>query len=326
MKLNHYGLNTPVFMAPMAGITDKAFREIIYLVGGKYSFTEMISDKALLHKNTKTFQMLNLEGENEPKIVQIFGSEPESMVKAARIAVQLGANIIDINMGCPTPKIVKNREGAALLRNLPLAEQIASRVVQSVNVPVTVKMRLGWDCASIVATELASRLENVGVSMLTLHARTREQYYSGEADWKWIGKVKETVTIPVIGNGDIFTPHDALKMLKETGCDGVMIARGALGNPWLISRTQHFIETGVLLPEPEAKQKLEILLIHFDKLLSYKGKKIGVNEIRKHAAWYIKGMRNSAEHRNEIMQTQDPDSMKKIFHRVFAQRNEDVLL
>lgn len=311
-------MNKPVFMAPMAGITDKAFREIIYYVGGKHSFTEMISDKALLFNNPKTVQMLDLTGEIEPKIVQIFGSEPIPMAEAARIAVTYGADVIDINMGCPTPKIVKNLEGAALLRDLPLAEKIASAVVDAVTVPVTVKIRLGWDRSAIIAPEIALRLEEAGVSMLTVHARTREQYYAGKADWEWIKKIKEKSSIPVIGNGDIQTPYDASRMMEETGCDGVMIARAALGNPWLISRTQHFLETGQLLPEPEAEKRLEILLLHFHKLLSYKGEKIGINEMRKHAAWYIKGRRNATEYRNEIMSCQCPKDVEAIFYKVYS--------
>lgn len=321
MKLGNYELTKPVFMAPMAGITDKAFREIIRLVGGKYAFTEMISDKALLFNNSKTIQMLDLQDEGEPRIVQIFGSEPEVMARAASMAVEYGADVIDINMGCPTPKIVKNNEGAALLRDLPLAVKIAASVIKAVSVPVTAKLRLGWDHSAIVAPELAIRLEAVGVSMVTVHARTREQYYSGKADWEWIRKIKENMGIPVIGNGDILTPNDALRMLQETGCDGVMIARGALGNPWLIGRTQHFLETGEIQPEPEGQQKLSILLKHFEKIIAYKGDKIGVNEIRKHAAWYIKGIRKAAEYRNEIMNTNNPKEMEAIFLQAFSGEN-----
>lgn len=321
MKLGNYDLTKPVFMAPMAGITDKAFREIIRLVGGKYAFTEMISDKALLFNNSKTIQMLDLQEEGEPRIVQIFGSEPEVMARAASMAVEYGADVIDINMGCPTPKIVKNNEGAALLRDLPLAVKIAASVIKAVSVPVTAKLRLGWDHSAIAAPELAIRLEAVGVSMVTVHARTREQYYSGKADWEWIRKIKENIGIPVIGNGDILTPNDALRMLQETGCDGVMIARGALGNPWLIGRTQHFLETGEIQPEPEGQQKLVILLKHFEKILAYKGNKIGVNEIRKHAAWYIKGIRKAAEYRNEIMNTNNPKEMEAIFLQAFSGEN-----
>ncbi|MGI6450646.1 MAG: tRNA dihydrouridine synthase DusB [Desulfitobacteriia bacterium] len=317
MKLGEFELHKPVFMAPMAGITDKAYREVIHLVGGKYTFTEMISDKALTYKNSKTIKMLDLSGEARPRIVQIFGSEPEIMAEAAKLVAGYGADVIDINMGCPTPKIVRNNEGAALLRDLPLAEKIAARVVQAVNLPVTAKLRLGWDSDSLVAPELASRLEAVGISMLTIHARTRQQYYTGQAQWDWIRKIKEQMKIPVIGNGDIQTPFDALRMIQETGCDGVMVGRGALGNPWLIGRIQHYLETGELWPEPETKEKLRILNIHFEKLISYKGERIGINEIRKHAAWYLKGTRKAAEYRQLIMSTTDTAQMKEILAKAF---------
>lgn len=319
MKLGKYIMQNPVIMAPMAGITDKAFREIIYLLGGKYTVTEMVSDKALLHNNIKTKKMLALDGEPEPRIVQIFGSEPDTMAKAAKIVVEHGANIIDINMGCPTPKIVRNGEGAALLTDLPLAEEIARQVVKAVDIPVTVKMRLGWSSREINAPELACRLEAVGISMLTVHARTREQFYSGKADWEYIRLIKEKISIPLIGNGDITTPEDASKMIELTGCDGVMIGRGALGNPWLIGQTQGFLDNRKLMKlEPDNNERLRVLLLHFEKVLKYKGTRIGINEIRKHASWYIKGIRNAADYRNELMISQDPEEMKSIFRSVFS--------
>ncbi|MGI5901390.1 MAG: tRNA dihydrouridine synthase DusB [Desulfitobacteriia bacterium] len=317
MKIGKFNLGTPVFMAPMAGITDKAFREVIRLTGGRYLFTEMISAKALLYGNSKTFKMLNIKDEKEPRIVQLFGSEPQTMAKAASIAVQQGVDIIDINMGCPTPKIVRNGEGAALLKNIPLAVNIASEVVNRVDVPVTVKIRLGWDQSSLVAPELAQRLESVGVSMITVHGRTREQFYSGQADWKAIGEVKTRVKIPVIGNGDILGSEDAQNMIRMTGCDGVMVARGALGKPWLIGIIQKFLENGDLVPEPTDEEKYQILVTHFEKLLFYKGEKIGVNEIRKHAAWYFKGKRGAAHYRNQIMGLQKIEDFYEVFKNVF---------
>jgi nifR3 family TIM-barrel protein len=319
MILGKYDLGTPAFLAPMAGITDKAFREVVRQLGGKFIFSEMISDKALLYSNPKTLRMLNFRDEKEPRFVQLFGSEPEPMAEAAKKAVAFGADIIDINMGCPTPKIVKNGEGAALLQNLPLAVKIASRVVENVNVPVTVKMRLGWDHNNIVAPELARRLENVGVTMVTIHARTREQFYSGKADWEWISRIKQAVKIPVIGNGDILTPVHARSMLNQTGCDGVMIARGALGRPWVIGATQYFLDTGEAVEGPKNILKYEILSSHFEKLLAYKGEKVGVNEIRKHAAWYLKGVRGAAHYRSQIMCAENPQDIWSIFQKAFDQ-------
>ena len=303
MKLGKYDLGVPVFLAPLAGVTDKAFRETVCSLGCRSVWTEMISDKALNYHNSKTLSMLDLSGEPEPRIVQLFGSEPESMARAARLVLAAGANVIDLNMGCPTPKITKNSEGSALLRDLPRAQAIAAAVVRAVEIPVTVKIRLGWNDSEIVASELAQRLEAVGVNMLTLHARTREQFYSGKADWSWIREVKSRVGIPVIGNGDVFLPEDARAMIEQTGCDGVMIGRGALGNPWLISRTQYFLEHGVLLPEPTLEERFEVATQHFERVLRYKGERIGLNEMRKHAVWYIKGIRNAAQLRDVIMQT-----------------------
>ncbi|UWG97750.1 tRNA dihydrouridine synthase DusB [Dehalobacter sp. DCM] len=319
MRLGRHNLSQkPVFMAPMAGITDKAFRHMIRLTGGKYVITEMISDKALIYNNSKTFKMIDLEGEPEPRIVQLFGSEPHTMADAAKIVFEHGADAIDINMGCPTPKIVKNGEGAALLRDITLAEKIASTVVKSVPIPVTVKIRLGWDDSCINAPELALRLEQAGIAMLTVHARTREQYYSGNADWQWIARTKAGIKIPVIGNGDINSPEDAMEMIKTTECDGVMIGRGALGNPWLIGRTQTFLDNGILLPEPDNIERLRMLFIHFEQLIDLKGERTGLQEIRKHAAWYIKGVRKAADYRNQIMTVKTYADMKALFLHIYS--------
>jgi tRNA-dihydrouridine synthase B len=319
MKLGHYEIEVPVFLAPLAGVTDKAFRETVRAVGGKYVWTEMISDKALTYQNSKTMKMLDLDREPEPRIVQLFGSDPDTMARAAQLTIECGANVIDINMGCPTPKIVKNGEGAALLLDLPRAQTIAAAVVRAVNVPVTVKIRLGWNDDKVVAIKLAKKLESVGVQMLTVHARTREQFYSGHADWEWIRRVKKEVSIPVIGNGDVFKPEDADRLIKQTGCDGVMIGRGSLGNPWLIPHTQYFLKYGRILPKPLFKERIQVALQHFERVLGYKGERIGLNEMRKHAVWYIKGVRKSAQLRDEIMQTRAPEELRALLSRILQQ-------
>ncbi|MDD2234356.1 MAG: tRNA dihydrouridine synthase DusB [Desulfitobacteriaceae bacterium] len=316
MKLGRYNWDLPVFLAPMAGVTDKAFRETVRLVGGKYTVTEMISAKALNYQNCHTLHMLEIKDETEPRIVQLFGSDPDNMAQAAKLAESLGADVLDINMGCPTPKIVKNREGAALLRDPSLATKIAAAVVQAVNLPVTVKIRLGWTKKEIIAAELANRLESVGVSMITVHARTREQFYAGQAEWEWIRRVKEITNVPVIGNGDITNPEQALQMIEQTGCDGVMIGRGALGNPWLIPQIQHYLKFKKLLSQPALKDRITMVLQHFEYLIEYKGNRIGLNEMRKHAAWYVKGFKNAAALRNRIMQTRDIMEMKDLFCRI----------
>lgn len=317
MQLGKFSFDIPVFLAPMAGVTDKAFRQVVRAVGGRYVWTEMISDKALAYHNARTLNMLNVEDEASPRIVQLFGSDPDDMARAAKIAEQMGADIIDINMGCPTPKIVKNGEGAALLRDLPRAEAIAAAVVKAVRLPVAVKMRLGWDDGEIVALELGERLESVGVQMLTLHARTRDQFYSGQANWDWVKRLKEIVNIAVIGNGDIGSPEEAKFRQQSSGCDGIMVGRSALGNPWLLPRIERYLMTGELLSEPSVAEKIRIASFHFNLALEYKGERIGLNEMRKHAAWYVKGLKHAAQMRDKFMTAKSPQEMHEIFEHVF---------
>lgn len=311
MRLGHFEFNSPVCLAPMAGVTDKAFRLLAKKMGCDLVWTEMISAKALTYQNSKTLRILDIGGEKQPVVVQLFGAEPGVMAQGARIAVEQGAAIIDINMGCPAPKIVKNSEGSALLRTLPLATKVAEAVVRAVEVPVTVKFRLGWDPKSIVAGELARTLEDVGVAALIVHGRTRDQFYSGKADWEEITAVKRQVSIPVIGNGDIWGPLDAREMFRRTGCDGVMIGRGALGNPWIFARTAHFLRTGELLPAPDGAERIKMALRHFHLLVTFKGD-LAVQEMRKHCAWYTKGLRDAARIRELIMKTRTILEMNRV--------------
>ena len=292
-----------VISAPMAGITDRAYRILAREAGCGLVCTEMISDQALLYGNPKTNILLDCTGESPPISMQIFGSNPEYMVRAAQITESRGASIIDINMGCPTPKIVKNGEGSALMKKPELAQQIISSVVQSVRVPVTVKMRKGWDESSPNAVEMALLAEKAGAAAVTVHGRTRSQFYSGKADWDIIKSVKQAVAIPVIGNGDIQGPSDAARMLDYTGCDAVMIGRASLGNPWIFSSTVHYLACGEELPAPTPRQKLSIALRHLELLVELKGEYIAIREMRKHAAWYTKGLREAARMREKINRT-----------------------
>ncbi|MCG9968278.1 tRNA dihydrouridine synthase DusB [Pelotomaculum terephthalicicum JT] len=312
MKIGQIKLANPVISAPMAGITDKAYRILAKEAGCGLVCTEMVSDQALLYGNPKTCGMLNLAGESSPLSVQIFGSNPAYMAMAAEIAESRGADLIDINMGCPTPKIVKNGEGAALMKNPGLAVKIVRAVVERVRVPVTVKMRKGWDEKSINAVEMAKLLTGEGVAALTVHGRTRSQFYTGEADWEIIAAVKKAVNVPVIGNGDIRCPEDALLMMEQTGCDGVMIGRAALGNPWMFSRTAHFLKTGVVLPEPAPAERVMAALRHLNLLIENKGEKVAVREMRKHAAWYTKGVRGAAKLRDRINKAGSKEELEKI--------------
>jgi tRNA-dihydrouridine synthase B len=266
-------------------------------------YSEMVSDKGLIYDNAHTKKMLAIKEPERPVALQIFGSEPESMGQAAKIVAGAGADIIDINMGCPTLKIVKNGEGSALMRKPELAYRIIAAVVAAAGkVPVTVKFRKGWDEKSVNAVEIAKLAEQAGAAAVSVHGRTREQFYSGFADWNSIREVKQAVRIPVIGNGDIRTPQDAKRMLTETGCDGIMIGRGAQGNPWIFRQVAHYLATGEVLPSPGLKERIDMLLRHLDMLVEHKGEYIGIREMRSHAAWYTKGLPKSAELRLKFNQ------------------------
>lgn len=303
MRIGKIELVNPVILAPMAGVTDLPFRLLAKEMGCGLVYSEMVSDKGLIYENTHTRRLLDIDEQERPVALQIFGSDPDSMAKAAQIVAAAGADIIDINMGCPTLKIVKNGEGSALMRNSCLAYRIMVAVVKSASpVPVTVKFRKGWDERSVNAVEFSRLAEQAGVAAVSVHGRTREQFYSGQADWSIIRQVKQAVAIPVIGNGDIRTPQDAKRMLTETGCDGIMIGRGAQGNPWIFRQVTHYLSTGQILPSPTLNERIDMLLRQLAMLVEHKGEYIGIREMRSHAAWYTKGLPSSAELRLKFNQ------------------------
>lgn len=303
-RIGNTALDNRVILGPMAGVTDLPFRLLCREQGCGMAVTEMVSAKAILYHNKNTNELLAVDSQEGPVSVQLFGSDPEIM---AEIAVRLEEGpyaCIDVNMGCPVPKIVNNGEGSSLMRNPKLAEKILSAMVRAVKKPVTVKFRKGFNEDCVNAVEFAKMAESCGVSMVAVHGRTREQYYSGKADWNIIRQVKAAVKIPVIGNGDIFTPEDAGRMIEETGCDGVMVARGAKGNPWIFKRINRYLETGEVMPNPGMEEIRDMILRHGKMLAEYKGELTAMREMRGHMAWYTKGMPGSAALRNAINQVE----------------------
>jgi tRNA-dihydrouridine synthase B len=301
-----------VALAPMAGVTDLPFRLLAKELGCSLLYSEMVSDKGLLHNNCHTLDMLRIDDRERPVAVQIFGSEPAPMAAAARIVARAGADIVDINMGCPTPKIVKNGEGSALMRRQELARAIIAAVAEAVTVPVTVKIRKGWDEASVNAVEIAALAEQAGAAAIAVHGRTREQFYAGQADWDIIRRVKERVSIPVIGNGDVRTPEDAARLLAYTGCDAVMVGRAAQGNPWIFRQIGQYLANGRTPPPPSLAERLEVLARHLDMLIAHKGEHIAIMEMRRHAAWYTKGLPHAAEIRLRLNQAESRGDFARI--------------
>ncbi|WP_148631320.1 tRNA dihydrouridine synthase DusB [Bacillus sp. E214] len=301
LKIGNVEMKNPVVLAPMAGVCNSAFRLTVKEFGVGLVCAEMVSDKGIIYGNEKTLNMLYIDEREKPLSLQIFGGEKESLVQAAQfVDKNTNADIIDINMGCPVNKIIKCEAGARWLLNPDKIYEMVSAVVDKVDKPVTVKMRIGWDDKHIFVEENARAVERAGGSAISVHGRTRVQMYEGTANWDYIRMAKEAVNIPVIGNGDVQTPQDAKRMLEETGCDGVMIGRAALGNPWMMYQTVKYLENGFLLPEPSVREKIDVCVLHLDRLIALKDEFIAVREMRKHAAWYLKGIKGSGRIRNEI--------------------------
>lgn len=315
-KIGNVEIKNQVVLAPMAGISNTAYRQIIKEMGAGLIFAEMVSDKALVYGSEKTFDLLKMSDMERPIAQQIFGSDVDSFVKAAKLVEdKMHPDIIDINMGCPVPKVaIKSQAGSALLKNPDKIKEIVSAVVKAVSVPVTVKIRSGWDANSVNAVEVAKVIEEAGASAITVHGRTRAQGYSGNADWNIIKQVKEMVSIPVIGNGDVTSAEKAKEMLDFTGCDAVMIGRGVLGNPWLINECVSYLESGIIPLKPSAREKIEMFKRHYQLLVDSTSEKQAILEIRTHALWYIKGMPKSAYIKNEICKTKNSEDLFKILN------------
>lgn len=314
MKIGNVEIANNIALGPMAGVTDLPFRKLCKEMGCGLMYTEMVSAKAILYNNKNTDELLRVDENERPIAVQLFGSDPDIMAEMAARIEEGPYDFIDINMGCPVPKIVGNGEGSALMKNPKLAGDIVAAMVKKCKKPITVKIRKGFDDENINAPEFAKVLEANGASAVAVHGRTREQYYTGNADWDIISKVKVAVNIPVIGNGDITTPVDAKKMIEQTGCDGVMIGRAARGNPWIFKEVSHYLATGELIERPTLDEVRKMILRHARMLVEYKGNFIGIREMRKHVSWYISGYPHSAAIRNQVNMVESIEELEELIN------------
>lgn len=312
LQIGNVKLENDLILGPMAGVTDLPFRLLCKEHGAGLLCMEMVSAKGIMYNNKNTKFLLTIDERERPVSLQLFGSDADIISEQAKRIEELPFDILDINMGCPVPKIVNNGDGSALMKNPLLAGEIIEKTARAIQKPVTVKIRKGFDEEHINAVEMAHIAQESGAAAIAVHGRTREQYYSGKADWEIIRKVKEAVKIPVIGNGDVWTPQDAIDMRKQTGCDGVMIGRGAQGNPWIFKQILHYEQTGELLEKPSPQEVTEMILRHAKMQMEFKGEYIGMREIRKHAAWYTAGYKNSAKLRGKINETETYEELKEL--------------
>ncbi len=318
LTIGNVVLENNFILAPMAGVTDLPFRILCKEQKAGLICMEMVSAKAILYKNKNTKELLTIDKREHPVSLQLFGSDPDIISEIAKQIEELPFSVLDINMGCPVPKIVNNGEGSALMKQPLLAGRIIEKTAKAIKKPVTIKIRKGFDDAHVNAVEMAHIAEESGAAAIAVHGRTREQFYSGKADWEIIRRVKEAVRIPVIGNGDLFTGEDVVNMRRQTGCDGFMIGRGAQGNPWIFRQMLHYMETGENLPKPSMKEITELMLRHARMLIAYKGDYTGIREMRKHAAWYTNGCRNASKLRAKINETESYEELLALFEEVLS--------
>ena len=324
MKIGNFEIKGYAALAPMAGVADRAFRELCIEFGAAYVVSEMVSSKGLTMHDRKSDSLMQLGETEKAAAVQIFGCEPETMAEAAKKAAATGCPVIDINMGCPAPKIAGNGGGSALMKDPDLAARITEKVVEAVDIPVTVKIRAGWDEDNLNAVHMATLLEKAGAAAITVHGRTRKQMYAPPVNLDIIRQVKEAVSVPVIGNGDIVDAKSAENMLKTTGCDFIMVGRGALGAPWLFKQINEYFNKGIILPEPPIEERMAIMLRHIKQLCENKGDYVGMREARKHAAWYIKGIRGAAALRQEIGSLETISQLEAIAEKVIIASNNSI--